>query len=387
MATPSARRGIDWRVAGRLGRVDTSRGRPRIYIAGRYLYSDRGVPFESVEHADAILAGIRHALTKQPMPVVLSRYLPIASEAFAVARWLPRWIEHFEAQVADGQRSPGTLREYRRYVREGGPFDAMRTLSLYEVTYDRLDDWRAKLLATVKQRGGGTLSPKQVRHVLSAFRAFLRWCRRRIPDLVVPDFPTVSVPQHAYTKVSARTREAILAAIPELRRGAFLGACMGIRPGELRALDVRDYDVDARELTIARALKTPRATDRPGPTKGLRARTLPVSDALARWIEVHRLESAPDAPLFPNPSGRSSGKRWHANPLREEWMRACRVIGVHVGMYEGTKHSVATELVERGVDLGLVQRVLGHADRRSTDHYTHRATAALVAVLRPERRG
>jgi integrase len=182
-------------------------------------------------------------------------------------------------------------------------------------------------------------------------------------------------------------REAILAAIPEPRRGAFLAACMGIRPGELRALDMRDYDAQERELTISRALRTPRATDRPGPTKGLRARTLPVSDTLASWIAVHRSASDPDEPLFPNPTGRSSDKRWHANALREEWMRACRAVGVAVGMYEGTKHSMATELVERGVDLGLVQRVLGHADRRSTDHYTHRATAALVTVLRPERRG
>jgi hypothetical protein len=92
-------------VAGRLGRVDLSRGRPRIYIAGRYLYSDRGLPFESVEHAEAILAGIRHALTKQPESIVLARYLPVASEAFSVARWLPRWLEHFEAQVAEGQRT------------------------------------------------------------------------------------------------------------------------------------------------------------------------------------------------------------------------------------------------------------------------------------------
>lgn len=51
-------------------------------------------------------------------------------------------------------------------------------------------------------------------------------------------------------------------------------------------------------------------------------------------------------------------------------------------MYEGTKHSIATELVDEGVD--IVQRLLGHADRRSTDHYTNRATKALVAALRPK---
>ena len=105
----------------------------------------------------------------------------------------------------------------------------------------------------------------------------------------------------------------------------------------------------------------------------------------SRTRRSRSVSCAAGAPLFPNPTGRSRSRRWHGNALREEWQRACREVGVRCQMYEGTKHSFATELVERGVDLGLVQRFLGHADRRSTDHYTHRATAALVAVLRPKR--
>jgi hypothetical protein len=103
---------MDWRMAAKAGRVDVSRGRPRIYIFGRYIYSDRGQPFENVEHAESILAGIRHQLTKKPRDGVLARYLPLASADFSVGRWLPRWIEHVEAQVAAGQRSPVMLREY-----------------------------------------------------------------------------------------------------------------------------------------------------------------------------------------------------------------------------------------------------------------------------------
>jgi integrase len=164
-----------------------------------------------------------------------------------------------------------------------------------------------------------------VKNVLAAFRAFMRWCRRRVPDLVIPDFPAVAVPQHPYVKVSPKTRLAVIDAIPEVRRGAFLAACLGMRPGEIRALDVRDY-ADG-ELTVARALKTPRATDPAGPTKGLRARSLPVHDELAAWIAQWRDSARPDEPLFPNPTARSRSRRWHANALREEWVRACRAVG------------------------------------------------------------
>jgi hypothetical protein len=98
-----------------------------IYIGeAQYLYADRGNPFENVEHAESILAGIRHQLTKKPRDVVLARYLPLASAKFSVRSWLPHWLAHFEAQVTAGQRSPGTPREYRRYAADGGAFDALR---------------------------------------------------------------------------------------------------------------------------------------------------------------------------------------------------------------------------------------------------------------------
>lgn len=52
-------------------------------------------------------------------------------------------------------------------------------------------------------------------------------------------------------------------------------------------------------------------------------------------------------------------------------------------MYEGTKHSVATELVERGVDLRIVQRFLGPVASRPPTLIGRRLK--FVAVLRPTR--
>jgi len=129
----------------------------------------------------------------------------------------------------------------------------MRELSLYEIRFEHLDYWCAALLRTPHQRTGAPLSPRLVKNVLSAFRAFLRWCRRRVPDLVVPNFPVGAVPQHPYVKVSPRTRRTVIAAIPEARRGAFLAACLGRRPGELRALNVGEFDAAEGEITVSRA--------------------------------------------------------------------------------------------------------------------------------------
>jgi hypothetical protein len=79
-------------------------------------------------------------------------------------------------------------------------------------------------------------------------------------------------------------------------------------------------------------MKTPSAQDAPGPTKGLRCRTLPVPAELHEWIVSYRAGAPADGPLFTNPTGRSRDRRWHAKVLTTEWPHACRQVGVDVPM-------------------------------------------------------
>lgn len=123
----------------------------------------------------------------------------------------------------------------QRYASDGGAFGALRSFSVFELTFERLDDWRAAMFNASHHRTDEPLKPKLVWNVLAAFRAFLRWCWRRVLDLTLPEFPSSAVLQHPYVKVSPKTRRALLAAVPEPRRGAFLAAAPGIRPGEMRA--------------------------------------------------------------------------------------------------------------------------------------------------------
>jgi hypothetical protein len=52
-------------------------------------------------------------------------------------------------------------------------------------------------------------------------------------------------------------------------------------------------------------------------------------------------------------------------------------------LYEGTKHTFATNAKRRGIEDRLLQRFLGHRDRRSVERDARLADEALVAVLRP----
>ncbi len=52
--------------------------------------------------------------------------------------------------------------------------------------------------------------------------------------------------------------------------------------------------------------------------------------------------------LFRNADAYNPEGRWSAAAMRRVWGRACEEVGVRVGIYVGTKHSMATHLLNRG---------------------------------------
>jgi site-specific recombinase XerD len=50
-------------------------------------------------------------------------------------------------------------------------------------------------------------------------------------------------------------------------------------------------------------------------------------------------------------------------------------------MYEGTRHTLATNALERGATLDVVRAILRHRDRRSTERYAKLSIGAAVRQL------
>ena len=56
---------------------------------------------------------------------------------------------------------------------------------------------------------------------------------------------------------------------------------------------------------------------------------------------------------------------------------------MEISLYEGTKHSRATDLLHQGVSERVLQALLGHREARSTRRYARLADEALVDAIRP----
>lgn len=63
------------------------------------------------------------------------------------------------------------------------------------------------------------------------------------------------------------------------------------------------------------------------------------------------------------------------------WERARDAAGLHGMHFHDWRHTAASELINAGVDLYTVGRVLGHLDPRSTQRYAHLAVGTLAAAV------
>jgi len=368
-------RGIDWSMAEQLGRI---RQRPdgRCYVdfgrAGK-VYSSRGAPFRDERDARHVLEAIR-ALVAQGVDLrtAIDRWLPATSAAHRVDRWLERWLRRIRERVESGERSAGYLAELDRWCGPDGHI-AIRWAhrSVHEIDYAGLDEWVAWLASERK------LSAKTRWNVVAAMSAFLGWLRKVGEITVVPAIPWPTVREHAPRLLSAEAQRNVLAAIPEPSRGIFLAlALLGLRPSEAARLRAADYAAgDPGWLTIR-------------VTKNRQVKRLPVPDELADWIAQHVPRGArlKGSPLFALPyrgRGRRPAGPWTKTSMRRVWKAACIATDVEISLYEGTKHSRATDLLRQGVSERVLQALLGHRDARSTRRYARLADEALVDAIRP----
>jgi integrase len=162
---------------------------------------------------------------------------------------------------------------------------------------------------------------------------------------------------------AARLREAVAASQNrQLKHIAGLLLLTGARVREL--LDARWEHVDVER----RAWFIP--TSKTG-----KSRYVPLSNAALTIVNsLPRYKGCPW--LVPNPETRKPFVS-----IRHAWLRAIRVAKLPKLRIHDLRHSAASFMVNNGVDLFTVGKVLGHASYQSTQRYSHLANATLLAAV------
>jgi len=125
----------------------------------------------------------------------------------------------------------------------------------------------------------------------------------------------------------------------------------GMRRGEI--LNLRWSQVDLKNRTI----KVER-------TKSGRTRYVAINSSLAK--ELASLKKTGSVYVFANPE---TGRPYA--DVKRAFKGACRRAGIRGLRFHDLRHTFATRLVERGVDLITVKELLGHSTVKITERYTH----------------
>jgi site-specific recombinase XerD len=164
---------------------------------------------------------------------------------------------------------------------------------------------------------------------------------------------------------------AFLSSLRTWRDKAIAGLMLfsGLRSAEVLALDVADID-------IARGWA--RVTG-----KGGRERRAPVDSEVAGWIQTYLLAERPDtaaSALFVVAKGAHRGQRLSAAGLRTIFRYHRDRAEVPAAHPHALRHSFGTALAEAGVDLAVIQALLGHAHVDSSVGYIHLAPVRVRAA-------
>lgn len=203
-----------------------------------------------------------------------------------------------------------------------------------ELAYDVRKEWKVKFRSPMRL-------PKAVTR--TKLSAILRSARRDLATSVADDGTT-----HLALSVMAAT---------------------GLRVSELCAMCLPDVNPRTGEIKVF--------------GKGSKERVVAVVNsrvrtALARHIRVRLKAAGPKAAVFCNARGRPLSPQC----LRLRLHRITREAGVSDRVTPHMlRHSAATLLLEGGVDIRFVQRLLGHSSISTTQIYTHVADTALRTAL------
>jgi integrase len=218
-------------------------------------------------------------------------------------------------------------------------------------------------VAGMVRAGSGTTTVRRAYVVLSGILSDAVKAKRLAvnPTRGVENLPRQPAKRHVYLSADDVARLAEQSG--EHRALVLLLAYCGLRWSEAIALRVGDVEFLRRRLSVSVSAVELGAGHAVGPTKGRKARSVPVPEFVLDELSAQCRGNSPGDLVFPGPDGGylprpKSGAGWFAAAVKKAKVQA---ITPH-----SLRHTCASLAVSAGVNVLALQRMLGHASAKMT---------------------
>lgn len=231
-------------------------------------------------------------------------------------------------------------------------------------------------------------------HRLQAVQRCFRWAVEEMKLLPSNPFDKMRRPRPGGRRRVMARREEVLyrrRARPDMRRFLLCTWATAARPQEVRSFDWADLRWPGGQLDQEAALRAGlayfeltdyKARDRRG--DGLQTRLIPISARLGRLLWRLGRGQHKEGIIFLT----DKGDAWDKEKLRLRMRRLRRKVdaplqlrGERIVCYSW-RHSTATEFADRGMQMHVLQELLGHANIRTTERYLHLSQMQLLRAWR-----
>ncbi len=271
-------------------------------------------------------------------------------------------LERFLNQKIEGI-APSYKKDYKRMVAVANAF--FKTKDVRELRKKDTIDYKNHLEKNFK------IGSKTVKNTIDLFKTFMRYLKNDLEMIdTVPAFPEVEVETKPFKWLSCEDQIKILEHVTKDDKPFVIFLMLhGCRPGEARALKCKDVDLKAQTITISTTFSLNIYREK---RKGRRSRpvTIPIHPEMLKFITEQVKNNLPEAFLFIN---KRNGKPYSDNKVFRMWddIRTKAKINKELRLYDATRHSFASQLVNSGTTLFHVSKLLGHSSTKMTEKYAH----------------
>ena len=333
-----------------------------------------GMPLDSYQRAYNIQSKINAEINEHTFDP--SKYVKSEQQKF----WMSNLLDEF-LKVKLPNIAPSYISTYRKYVERHKNFFGFKDVR--DVVKKDIIDYinHLKQETYTKQKDKPThLSEKSIKNIINNLRTFFLWVKNDCGMIdKVPPFPTVTVSEPSFQWFTIDDQIKILEAFPEGDRPiiAFL-MLHGCRPGEARALKVKHIDIKNQVITIESTFSANQIRPkRKG--RGAKPVIIPIHPEMLEYFK-ERVKNHPEAFVFINPR---TGTHYGKNVLLKLWNKVRKTLNIpsHVRLYDATRHSLASQLVNSGESIYTISKILGHTNVKTTERYLHTDIQSLRATL------
>jgi integrase len=230
-------------------------------------------------------------------------------------------------------------------------------LLVSKITAKNIEDYKRTRLEEVAP----TTVNRELNTIKNLFRKAVEW--RYLSQSPAAEVRRIKTGKQPFRFLSSEEIETLLDACAQRHNHHFSGIVVmalntGMRKGEILTLRWDNVDMKRGVITVA--------SGKDGHTKNYESRTLPMNRSLMEFLMNHPRRL--DTPyVFSGQSGKPFSK------TNYHFVRAVKRAGIPHVRFHDLRHTFASHLVMKGVDLRTVQELLGHKDLRMTMKYAHLA--------------